>query len=183
MSPATAETDAERWAVELMFEGLLQAVPEVGQEGMDYIGYRPVLAEGLPGVMPLGRTFSLPKNIRWSRDTGAVMDARDVKQTLALLREPGQRDKWSSVGLDVLQELDNFESPFRFRLAYQQGVLEPLGRATFKVLPAVYLNQKKKEADDDEFAAKPFGTGPFKYEGQETEWLDRQRAVFRANPT
>ncbi|HVK12992.1 MAG TPA: ABC transporter substrate-binding protein [Gemmataceae bacterium] len=184
MSPATAETDSEKWAVELMFEGLLQAVPEVGLNGADVIGYRPMLAESLPGVMPLGRRFTLPRNVRWSREspeTAAVMDARDVKGTLALLRRPAVKDLWCSVGLDVLQELDQLENPFRFRLAYDQGVLEPLGRATFKVLPAVYLSSKAKEADDAEFAARPFGTGPFRYEGREKEF-DRECAVFRANP-
>jgi peptide/nickel transport system substrate-binding protein len=182
MSPATAETDAEKWAVELMFEGLLQAVPEVGLDQADYIGYRPMLAESLPGVVPLARTFVLPRNIRWSREAAGVMDGRDVKGTLALLREVAMKDRWSSVGLDVLEEFDRLDDPYRFRLAYERGVLEPLGRATFKVLPAVYLSEKGKKAHDDEFAAKPFGTGPFKYEGREKEGLDRECAVFRANP-
>jgi peptide/nickel transport system substrate-binding protein len=182
MSPATAETDAEKWAVELMFEGLLQAVPEVGLEGADYIGYRPMLAESLPGVVPLGRTFALPRNVRWSREDAGMMDGRDVKGTLALLREAAQKDRWSSVGLNVLQEFDRLDDPYRFRLVFEQGVLEPLGRATFKVLPAAHLTEKGKKPDDPEFAAKPFGTGPFKYEGREKEGLDRECAVFRANP-
>src|SRR5205814_9656704 len=63
MSPATAELDSERWAVELMFEGLLQTVPDP-----DVIRYRPALADTLPGVMPLGRSFTMPRNIHWSRE-------------------------------------------------------------------------------------------------------------------
>lgn len=177
MSPATAASDSERWAVELMFEGLLQVVPDP-----DLVRYRPALAESLPGVMPLGRSFTLPKNARWSRDNGAVVDARDVRGTLDLLRRPGFRDRWAVDGLDVFEQIDRVVDPFKLRLAYKQGVLEPLGRATFKVLPAQYLQDLGKTADDSEFARAPFGTGPFRYEGRETEGADRECAVFRANP-
>ena len=81
MSPATAVTDSEKWAVELMFEGLLEAVPDT-----EVIRYRPALAESLPAVMPLGRSFTLPHNAHWSREPGVnldpLVDARDVRGTL-----------------------------------------------------------------------------------------------------
>ncbi|HKB01616.1 MAG TPA: ABC transporter substrate-binding protein [Gemmataceae bacterium] len=177
MSPATATTDAERWATELMFEGLLQAVPDP-----EVIRYRPQLAEGPPAVTPLARAFTLPRNVRWGRDGGEGMDARDVRATLYQLRQPGYRERWCSDGLDVFEEIDRIDDPFRLRLAYRQGVLEPLGRATFKVIPARELMKEGKLADDSEFAKHPFGTGPFRYEGRETEGVDRECAVFRANP-
>jgi peptide/nickel transport system substrate-binding protein len=175
MSPATAATDPERWAVELMFEGLLQAVPDP-----EVIRYRPVLAEALPAVMPLGRSFTLPKNVRWARDDQQdPLDARDVRGTLNLLRKPGFREQWCSDGLEVFHEIDRIDDPYRLRLAYNQGVLEPLARATFKVLPVAYL--LGKNADDKDFARRPFGSGPFRYEGREAEGANRQVAVFRAN--
>ena len=177
MSPATATSDSERWAVELMFEGLLQTVPDP-----DVIRYRPALAESLPAVMPLGRSFTLPKNAQWSRDDGAVVDARDVRETLNLLRQPGFRDRWAADGLDVFEQIDRIRDNFRLRLAYKQGVLEPLGRATFKVIPAQHLMELGKSADDLQFARAPFGSGPFRYEGREREGADRECAVFRANP-
>lgn len=177
MSPATAVTESEKWAVELMFEGPLQAVPD-----LDVVRYRPCLCEGLPTVMPLGRSFTLPRNIRWSREVTDPLDARDIKGTLALLRRPNLKDRWCADGLDVLREIDRIDDPFRFRLAYEQGVLEPLSRATFKVLPARYLQERGKAADDREFGERPFGTGPFRYEGREKEGADRTCAVFRANP-
>lgn len=178
MSPATATTDAEKWATELMFEGLLQVVPD-----SDVIRYRPQLAEGLPAVTPLGRSFTLPRTVRWAREGGGeVVDARDVRETLNLLRRPGYRERWCSDGLEVFEEIDHIDDPFRLRLAYRQGVLEPLGRATFKVIPARYLMGQKKAAEDAEFAKNPFGSGPFRYEGRETEGIDRECAVFRANP-
>jgi ABC-type transport system substrate-binding protein len=182
MSPATAELDSERWATELIFEGLLQAIPD-----SDVIRYRPALAESLPAVMPLGRSFTLPRNVRWSRDDGSVVDARDVRDTLNLLRRPGMRDRWAADGLDVFEEIDRVVDPFKLRLAYRHGVLEPLGRATFKVIPAQYLQQEQKAADDEGFARQPFGSGPFRYEGREKEPITRdgivrECAVFRANP-
>jgi ABC-type transport system substrate-binding protein len=188
MSPATAETDAEHWAVELMFEGLLQTVPDA-----EAIRYRPVLAESLPAVMPLGRSFILPRNIHWSRDIQGfpTMDARDVRATLNLLAYPKYREGWAADGLDVFEGIDRIDDPFRLRLAYKHGVLEPLERATFKIIPAQYLQSlaqnADKAADDDAFARAPFGTGPFRYEGREREGMDkdgnvRECAVFRANP-
>ncbi len=184
MSPATAETDSERWAVELMFEGLLQTVPDSG-----VIRYRPGLADSLPRVMPLGRSFTLPRNVRWSRDVQGVggVDARDVRGTLDLLRRSGLRERWPSVGLDVFDEIDRITDQYKLRLAYRHGVLQPLGRATFKVIPAQYLQALGKTADDDGFSRAPFGTGPFRYEGREKEGIDkdgniRECAVFRANP-
>jgi peptide/nickel transport system substrate-binding protein len=178
MSPATATTDAERWAVELMFEGLLQTVPDP-----EVIRYRPALAESLPGVMPLGRSFTLPRNLRWARDDAGQLDARDVQATLEMLRE--HRDRWYSEGVEVFQAIDRVNDNFRLRLAYDRGVLEPLGRATFKVLPAHYLRDRGKSAEDADFAKSPFGSGPFRYEGREREGAvdnPRECAVFRTNP-
>jgi ABC-type transport system substrate-binding protein len=177
MSPATARTDAEKWAVELMFEGLLETVPD-----SEVIRYRPALAEAMPGVMPLGRSFTLPHNVRWSREPGDLVDARDVRETLALLRRPELRAGWAGYGVDVFEEIDRINDNFRLRLAYRQGVLEPLGRATFKVIPARWLEEQGKQADDPDFAKAPFGSGPFRYEGREREGMDRECAVFRSNP-
>ena len=180
MSPATATTDAEKWAVELMFEGLLETVPDT-----EVIRYRPTLAETMPAVMPLGRSFTLPRNVRWSRDIeDPVVDARDVRVTLDLLRQPHLRHEWAADGVDVFEAIDRIDDPFRLRLAYRQGVLEPLGRATFKIIPARWLQNQPGErgAANEEFARNPFGSGPFKYEGREKEGVDRECAVFRANP-
>lgn len=177
MSPALAESDSERWATELIFEGLLQVIPDPG-----VVRYRPSLAETLPGVMPLGRSFTLPKNARWGRENASPMDARDVRGTLDLLRRPILRDRWASDGIDVFESIDRIDDPFRLRLAYRHGVLEPLSRATFKVLPAQHLQALGKTADDVDFARAPFGTGPFQYAGREREGVERECAVFRANP-
>lgn len=177
MSPATATTDAEKWAVELMFEGLLDIVPD-----SEVIRYRPALAETMPAVMPLGRSFTLPRNVHWSRDPNELVDARDVRTTLFLLSDSKRRHEWMADGVDVFEAIDRVDDNFRLRLAYRQGVLEPLSRATFKVIPARWLQEREKGPDDEEFGRAPFGSGPFKYEGREKEGMDRECAVFRSNP-
>ena len=180
MSPAAATEDSERWATELLFEGLLQAIPDA-----DAIRYRPALAETLPAVMPLGRSFTLPRNVQWSRDGIDPVDARDVRGTLELLGKTGYRERWCFDGLEVFHAIDRIDETFRLRLAYNRGVLEPLSRATFKIIPARYLQEQGLNADDPAFAKNPFGTGPFKYDGRESEGVGeakRECAVFRANP-
>jgi peptide/nickel transport system substrate-binding protein len=176
MSPARARTDTERWAVDLLFESLMQAVPdaELGRH------YRPMLAASMPALVPMGRDFSLLRNARWTSD-GRPVDARDVYGTLELLRKIPAIS--CAEGLDVLDtDKVRIDDPFRLRLGFRQGVLEPLNRTTFKVLPARWLQSQKKGADDDMFGRNPFGSGPYKYEGREQEGPDREVAVFRANP-
>lgn len=176
LSPATAKLDSERWGADLMFESLLDIVPdpELGRR------YRPVLAEAMPTMVPLGREFPMRRGARWGGDSGMVVNAHDVFGTLELLRK--LPNAFVSEGLDVIDmEKARVEDPFRLRIGYKQGVLEPLNRATFKVLPARYLKTAGKTADDSEFARKPFGSGPYRYEGREQEPGGRDVAVFRGN--
>ena len=184
MSPATAALDSEKWAVELMFESLVQAIPDP-----EMIRYRPQLAQALPTVAPLSRSFVLPKNVRFGNDGGDILDATDVRATLMINRkagregEAGYRFRPGADGMEIFREIDRIDDPFRLRLTYEQGVLEPLSRATFKIIPARYLQEQGKNADDEAFARKPFGSGPYRYEGREREaGADRECAVFRVNP-
>ena len=178
MSPATAGNDAERWAVELMFEGLLQALPdpELGRT------YRPELAEKMPDIQPLGRDFRLLRNARWGSDKlRDVADARDVRGTLELLRRIP--DRRGAEGIDLFEPANRIEDPFRLQLTLRQGALEPLDLMTFKVLPAQWMMKQNLAADDKDFALRPFGSGPFVYAGRENEGAERgDCAVFRANP-
>jgi peptide/nickel transport system substrate-binding protein len=176
MTPATARTDADRWAVELLFESLLQSVPdpEIGRR------YRPVLAAGPPALVPLGREFALVRNARWAGDGGRPVDARDVFGTLDLLRKIPFAP--CAEGLDVLDaDKVRLDDPYKLKIGFKQGCLEPLGRTTFKVLPARYLKAQGKGADDAVFAQQPFGSGPYVYAGKEKERDDREVAVFKAN--
>lgn len=177
MSPATARFDSERWAVELLFEGLVQPVPdaELGRR------FRPGLAESLPRVISLGRDFQLTKNARWTYDNGKeALDARDVRGTINMLKK--RPETWAADGIDLLEGVDKIEDPYHLRLNFKQGIFEPLSRLSFKILPAQYLVKNGFDIDDDRFAKAPFGSGPYRYEGREKEGADRECAVFRANP-
>lgn len=177
LSPATARLDSERWGVDLIFESLLDVIPdpELGRR------YRPVLAASMPTMVPLGREFSMKRNVRWGGDDGSMVNAHDVFGTLELLRKFPHYP--ACEGLDVIDlEKARVDDPFRLRLGFKQGVLEPLNRATFKVLPARYLKTAGKEADDSEFGRQPFGSGPYRLIGREKEPGERDVTVFRANP-
>jgi len=177
MSPATARSDSERWASDLLFESLVQAVPdaEIGRR------YRPELAAALPTLVPLGREFTLVKNARWAGDGGKTVDARDVLGTLELLKQLPTLP--CSEGIDAIDtDQLRIDDPSQVRLMFRQGVLDPLGRSTFPILPARYLKANGKRADDDQFGRQPFGSGPYRYDGREQEGPNREVAVFRANP-
>jgi peptide/nickel transport system substrate-binding protein len=180
LSPATARSDSEQWAVELMFESLLRALPDAELGTI----YRPELAEALPELVPMGREFRLRRNIRWSgAGNGDLLDARDVRGTLTMLTDPKHAATWAADGLDVFDEKGiRLDDPFKLRLPFKQGVLEPLGRMTFKVQPAEYLRRNNRDIDDEDFAHNPFGSGPYRYEGRENEGEGRECAIFRANP-
>src|SRR5438067_12782159 len=55
MSPRYARTDSEKFALDLLFEGLLRP----GADGAAGRVYEPALAQELPALIPLGRAFSL----------------------------------------------------------------------------------------------------------------------------
>jgi peptide/nickel transport system substrate-binding protein len=120
----------------------------------------------------------LRESARWS--DGKAVDSRDVLGTLELLQKSPQLA--CAEGLDVIDaQRARIDDKLHVRMSFRQGVLEPLGRTTFKVVPARYLKAESKDADDDLFARKPFGSGPYRYEGREKDG-DREAAVFRANP-
>jgi peptide/nickel transport system substrate-binding protein len=169
LSPATAVTDADRQAIELLFESLVKPVysPQVGQR------YDPGLAEARPRLIPLGRQFQLARGARWSN--GELVTAADIHGTVQLLKAPnwlGHSPEWAD-----LVEGARVEDPFRVNLGLRRGYLDPLALMTFKVLPANHL----KRIDDAAFAAKPIGSGPFQYVGRKQDG-SREYALFLANP-
>ncbi|HEV3144700.1 MAG TPA: ABC transporter substrate-binding protein [Gemmataceae bacterium] len=174
MSPALAQSDPDRWAVELLFEGLLQSVPDssVGQR------YRTQLAEQKPRMVPMGRQFQLLHGVVWETKDGPgeELKADAVKETIRLLQQ--HKGLPVAEGIDALK-LPQVQDPHRFALLLERGSLEPLSSMTFKVLPAQLLT--KQGLLDESFARQPVGTGPFVYHGRKTEG-GKEYAVFKANP-
>ena len=157
LSPATARFDSERWAVELLFEGLLEAIPD---ETLG-VHYRPALVTAKPTVGPLARSATLLGNARWGRADSGVFDAADLAGTIRLLQE--QRQNPSAAWADWLDdpELDS-KNPLDIRVKLKRGHPDPRAVLAAKMLPAKWFLERKKALDDAEFARKPFGTGPYR---------------------
>jgi peptide/nickel transport system substrate-binding protein len=166
LSPATAWTDPERQAVELLFERLLR---ESYDEGLGE-RYRPELAAGPPTVIPGGRRFRLRPGARWS--DGRRVTALDVRHTAQLLARadlPWRTPEWADL-LEPPTAPDPLRIEFHFRLDY----LDPRGSLSFPVLP-----ESLERADDEKYGRAPLGSGPFKFAGRRRE-DGRDCAVFVA---
>ncbi|MBA4186628.1 MAG: hypothetical protein C0467_01280 [Planctomycetaceae bacterium] len=175
MSPATARVDSEKQVVELLFEGLLEEVPE--ESGA--VRYRAGAAQALPSAIPGGREFLLRA---FDRDASGRpgFDSHDVVTTMKLL---GNRsDTWQAYPLPWLgvpAPKDNSA----VRIPFALGHPDPRAVLTFKMLPARWMTENGKQVDDAGFAEKPFGTGPFKlYSNPQPMGKAPREMVFVDNP-
>ncbi|MBX9623614.1 MAG: hypothetical protein K2X82_07350 [Gemmataceae bacterium] len=158
LSPATARYDSERQAVELIFSGLLDEVPDRDRAGA--VRYRPGATQGLPLVVPGGRDLTLRLAPPKSPADGDGFDAADLVATVKLLR--ARPETWTGYPLPWLYDLPAPQGGAGVRMSFDHGHPDPRALLTFKVLPGRSLLDRKKDADDAEFAAKPTGTGPFR---------------------
>ena len=164
MSPVTARLDSEKQAVELLFEGLLEEVPD--ESGA--VRYRPGAALTMPVSVPGGREFSL----RIDRDpqgrpvfTSDDVKSQDVKsqdvvETVNLLRS--RPHTWAAYPLTWLAPDPPIPKDFgTVRVAFGLTPPDPRAALTFKILPARWMLANGRAVDDGRFAEIPFGTGPF----------------------
>jgi ABC-type transport system substrate-binding protein len=168
LSPATAYTDSEKQAVELLYESLvkLSFTPSLGQR------YEAGLAQDLPELVPLGRRFQLIGNAFWS--DGKRLTGVDVRHTVGLLSSrdfPGRIPEWAYL---IEQGARTGGSQLEITLTLRQGYLDPLALMDFKILP-----QKLQRADDPDFAHNPIGSGPYKYDAEKSK--PGEEVVFVAN--
>jgi ABC-type oligopeptide transport system substrate-binding subunit len=169
LSPATAWTDAEKQAVELLFEGLVHPAHR-GDPGQRY---ETRLAEGLPAPEPLRRHVELRRDAYWS--DGERVTSADVRHTVQLLLD--NQPAWR----ELVQVPRVEQESFSVDLGFNQGYVDPLALLGFKVLPQNYKGKTLLRADDAEFAQAPVGSGPYQYLGRRKEnGIDV--AVFSANP-
>lgn len=171
MSPALARYDSEKHAVELMFEGLVDPVPD------EILGtsFRHVLSSRFPVVIPNGRAFTLERSAIWAGGDRAAFDAADVRGTVDLLRQrPGT---WSTLPMEWIADV-RADDPSHVRMTFSRGHIDPRSLLSFKILPARWLAAQGKAIDDITFANKPFGSGPYVL----TESKPNE-VLFRINPT
>jgi len=169
LSPATAWTDAETQAVELLFEALVQPRyrPELGQR------YEAGLAERLPDAAPLFRHVELRRDAYWS--DGERVTSADVRHTVQLTLD--RLASWRDLIQAPRVDQESFAVDFRF----SQGYLDPPALLSFKVMPQNYGGKTLVRADDPQFARAPVGSGPYVFAGLKKE-NGRAVAVFSANP-
>jgi ABC-type oligopeptide transport system substrate-binding subunit len=155
LSPATAQFDSEKHVVELLFEGLLEEVPD----GSGGVRYRTGCAADFPLLLPGGRELALRQSPRNADGTGGL-DAHDVVDTIKLMRLRPELP--GSAGLRWLDDLPTPIGGGSLRISFKMGHPDPRSLLTFKVLPGRWLAEKGKKSDDREFSAMPFGTGPYR---------------------
>ncbi len=177
MTPSSARFDSEVQAVDLIFEGLIEPVPDE----LTGVRYRPVLAADRAEVVATGRAFRLIDSADWGGTTRGGFDAADVLETVKLLRK--QPGTWPAAPLDWLAEPKS-DAPGSVRLPFARGFIDPRSLVSFKILPARWLLGQSKLPDDLAFAVQPFGTGPFRlHPPEKTDPKPASKeVVFEANP-
>ncbi len=172
LSPARARFDSEKQAVELLFEGPLAEVPTAAGVAT----YRPSAAAGGGG-----RPLVLARGAAWGSADRPPLSAHDVDGTLRLLRaRPGT---WPALAAEAWDERVALDNSGGVRLSLRRGHPDPRALLTFKLLPARYLADRGKAADDLDFARQPVGSGPFRFAGTSGGLNGRPgEAVFVDNP-
>jgi ABC-type oligopeptide transport system substrate-binding subunit len=176
LSPATARFDSERQVVELLFQGLLEELPDRAGG----VTYRPAAAQAAPLVVPNGRDILIRQFPKGPADPDGF-DTADVVATVKLLR--GRPDAWVSAGLPWLEDLPNPSGGAAVRVNFRHGHPDPRALLTFKLLPGRWLTQRGKAADDSEFAARPFGTGPYRLRPGSADGAGGRQLHLEANPS
>jgi peptide/nickel transport system substrate-binding protein len=181
MSPARARFDSEHQAVELMFEGLLEPLPDE----LTGVRFRPALAAERPLVGAGVRDVHLVRSAEWAGPDGGMFDATAVADTLRLFRQ--RPASWAADYVAWLDE-PGFDpgDPGRIRLRFKIGHPDPRQVLSLKIHPGGWLLQNNKQIDDLEFARAPFGTGPFRLlPGYRPPAAGdrRKEVVFVANPS
>ncbi|MEZ6139769.1 MAG: ABC transporter substrate-binding protein [Zavarzinella sp.] len=176
MSPLTAYNQAEQWAVELMFEGLLTNIPT-----RDSARYQPQLITRLPGAESLRRTVQLHNNVRWGKSEASHLTSADIRETLRVLQSDTFLGRNAATNTHLIDKLERLGDPNQLTLFLQHGLIDPHITMQWKVLPMNYLRSQGMNADDDRFAREPFGSGPYRYINREQEIRKKEAVVFRAN--
>lgn len=158
MSPVTAKLDSEKQAVELIFEGLLEEVPDDNGSVL----YRPGGALEMPLAVTGGRDFLL-RTFEREANGRPGFDSHDVVGTVKLLSE--RADTWQAYSYAWLGGLPTPRDSNAIRVPMTQGHPDPRAMLTFKLHPARWMTETNKKIDDLNFAEKPIGTGPFRLEG------------------
>jgi len=177
VSPLSASSAVDRYAVSLMFESLVRWTddPRMGPH------YTPQLAEGRPVPLARGRQFRLPR-CAWSESadgTPNLCTQEDVfwtAQLMTKLNPAGYPPAWESLfaGVDTSLTAD----PFLVAILLKRDHWQPLSLMDFMILPKSSFPLGGNPQEIEAFNQQPVGTGPYRLEASEPG----QQIRFRANP-
>jgi len=172
LDPAFAKDNADIWAVNQIFNGLVQ---------MDNnLNVQPCIAKNWSiSEDALNYTFTLRddvyfhKHSLFGKDSTRTVKASDFEYSLNRLID----DNVASSGRWVMNKVESFSAinDTLFNIKLKQGFPAFLGLLTMKycsVVPKEIVNHYGKD-----FRANPIGTGPFKFK----RWEENIKLVFRKN--
>mgnify|MGYP001812259208 CR=1 FL=1 len=173
LDPAFAKDNADIWAINQLFNGLVQ---------MDeYLNVKPSIAkewdisqDGLRYIFTLRSDVQFHKHKLFGRDSTRIVTAHDFKYSFNRLLDK----RLASPGSWVLQQVDHFAAinDTLFQINLKQPFPAFLGLLTMKYCSVV--PREIVEFYGSEFRSNPIGTGPFGMR----RWEENIKLVMRRNP-
>ncbi|HMF14693.1 MAG TPA: ABC transporter substrate-binding protein, partial [Gemmataceae bacterium] len=179
MAPRVAWNEAERNAVEMIFESLVNQIPEYASEGQDVAErYEPELAERMPRqTAQLVRSVEIARGAVWIDPKKiSPVTAADIRGNWQHMQSPSSlfySPAWAELVDNVMPYDDRHVS-----IRLKHGFIDPYVALTFKVLPEDAFGAGYKTG----FAKKPFGSGPYQTDGDVRSIEGDNRMAFLANP-
>ncbi len=166
LNPITAPDLASRYAIEMIFDGLVAAD--------DKLQLREELATGW-NVSPDGKewTFQLRKGVRWH--DGRDFTAEDVKFTYETVIDPNTKPTVSKADYASIRRIDVVD-PYTVRFSLAQPNSSFLSKLTLGIAPKHLL--QGQDLATSSFNTRPVGTGPFIFES----WQQGESLVLKRNP-
>ncbi|HEY5724442.1 MAG TPA: ABC transporter substrate-binding protein, partial [Methylomirabilota bacterium] len=152
--------------VEHMYDRLVDRDPKTYKPS-------PMLATGWKVVNDTTWEFTLRRNVKFHN--GEVFDAQSVKATMDYIKDPANKThympRWALV--KEVQIVNDYTVRFITEKPWP-GLIDRIAATDFLPMPPKALKEQGVQA----LAAKPIGTGPFKF----VQWVRDEKLVMEKNP-
>ena len=170
LDPAFAKDNADIWAVNQLFNGLVQMDNDLNVQpciAKDWV----ISEDALNYTFTLRDDVYFHKHSLFGKDSTRKVSAADFEYSLNRLID----DKVASPGRWVMNKVDSFSAinDTTFNIKLKQGFPAFLGLLTMKYCSVVPKEVVEHYGTD--FRANPIGTGPFKFK----RWEENIKLVFR----